>query len=276
MNIDEVRFNVYIDAIKRTRWFLLITTLLSCMLLIHMYLERFSFQEEQSIDTLRARVRDNKVNRLKEVSEQINADRLKAPTDSTKLKTDDFENLVDEYAQLTYHMTVFDNTLKEASIPERSLPLLTMIIPGNDFLSIIGFMILVFVIAVWLNVRSVLAAVISLEPGKNEEIRELIRLHFTFTGLVASSGLESMLAQAVQYSAFMLPCLSFLIALGLDIYSIVIALFEPLRGHAGPLNMYIWETLIMFVNLILLFIFTALTLGKIGKIGNKTKVRTTS
>jgi hypothetical protein len=38
MNVDEVSFNVFADSIKRTRWLLLVTTLLSCLLLIHMYL----------------------------------------------------------------------------------------------------------------------------------------------------------------------------------------------------------------------------------------------
>lgn len=275
MNLDEERFNVYIDAINRTRWFLLITTILSCLLLIHMYLEQFSYQQEQIIDTLKSRVKEDTRSRLEHLEERIKADIAKGTDDPTKLSKDKLEELIDEYAGLKYRMIVFDNTLKDVSIPSRSLPLLQMTIPGNDFLPIIGTMLLVFLIAVWLNIRSVLAAIHSLEPSNNDEIREMIRLHFTFTGLVGYSGVEQKIVHVVQYAAFSLPCLSFFIAVVLDVYSIVSASYDPKIGYSGPIGLFILQTVIMVIEIILLSIFTAVTISKVKEIGKITDSDTT-
>lgn len=270
MNLDEVKFTVYTDAIKRTRWFLLITTLLSCMLLIHMYLERFSYQEHQYVDTLKARARVDKEGELKDKEKQIKDDLAKDSRDLNKLSNEKFEALVNEYAELKYSMTVFDNLLKEASIPNRSIPLLNMSIPGNDFLSVIGIMLLIFVIGVWLNIRTVLAAVQSLQPNNSEEMRELIRLHFTFTGLVDHAEMERKVVPIVQYAAFVLPFFSLLIAIILDIYSMISAWLDPYQGNAGPMGVFILQTLIMLVVLFLLFIFTSITVRKVTEIGRIT------
>lgn len=270
MNLDEERFNVYIDAIKRSRWFLLITTLLSCLLLMHMYLERFSYQQEQFIDTLKVRAKEGTHAKLSRLEESIKADLAKEPGDETKLEKGKLDELVDEYAGLKYRMAVFDNTLKDVTIPNRSLPLLPMTIPGNDFLPIIGTMLLVFVIAVWLNTRSVLAAIHSLKPSGNEEMREMIRLHFTFTGLVGYSGVEQGIVHVVQYAAFILPCLSFITAVMLDVHSITSASHDPKVGYAGPINLFIWQTAIMVIEIILLIIFTAVTISKVKEIGKIT------
>lgn len=276
MNLDEERFNVYANAIKRTRWFLLITTLLSCLLLIHMYLEQFSFQQEQMIETLKTRVKEDPNFRLNHLKEEIKADIAKGNCEPTKLSKDKFEELVDEYAGLQYRMRIFDNTLEDVSIPNRSLPFLPMTVPGNDFLLVIGTMLLVFVIAVWLNIRSVLAAIHSLQPSNSAEIREMIRLHFTFTGLVGYSGVEQKIVHIVQYAAFLLPCLSFFISVVLDVNSIVDASYDPKVGYSGPVGLFILQTVIMAFEIILLFIFTAVTISKVKEIGKITDKNITS
>ena len=275
MNLDEERFNVYIDAIKRTRWFLLITTLLSCLLLIHMYLEQFSYQEEQLIDTLKTRAKEDSPARLEHLKERIKADIAKETCDPTKLSKDKLEEVADEYAGLQYRMKVTDNTLNNVTIPNRALPLLPVTIPGNDFLPIIGTMLLIFVIAVWLNIRSVLAAIHSLKPGDNEETREMIRLHFTFTGLVGYPGVEQKIVHVVQYAAFLLPCLSFLIAVVIDVVSIVRASYDPKVGYSGPIGLFILQTVIMAIEIILLSIITAVTISKVKEIGEITDSDTT-
>lgn len=266
MEVPDVRFSVFTDSIKRTRWFLLVTTLLSCMLLIHMYLEQFSYQEQQNIDVIKARITEGKVANLKAREKEIQDDIAKKKDDPTKLSASDLDNLATDYATIKYRMKLFDNQMNQVSIPSRQLPLLSMNIPGNDFLPVIGVMLLVFVIAVWLNIRSVLAAIDSLKPSNNEEMRELIRLHFTFTGLVGSSGVERKMVHVVQYASFGLPVLSLLFALGVDWRSAIKAWHHPDLGLVGPAKLFIVQDLILLFVIALLLFFTASIVWKVIRI----------
>jgi hypothetical protein len=259
MNAVEVKYSLYVETMKRTRWMLLTTTILSCLILMHVYLEQFSASQAQMLEVLRVR-------KVTNLSNEVNS--LEKLIDEIRSKPGDNQHEIDQqsrkYAQLKYRITLGDNMLKNATIPERSLPLLSFAVPGNDFLPVAGTMLLIFVIAVWLSLRSVVAALQSLQTTIDDSLRELIRLQFTFTGLHDKPSAERTLVQAVQYLAFLLPPISFLIATSIDVWSVLSVIGNAAnRGTAGPAGTLISRYIYLFMELIILLVITVVSMVKI-------------
>jgi len=228
MDFVEVKYSLYVDAMKRTRWMLLVTVILSCLILMHIYLEQFSLGKAQIVEALKRRKQENLESVLKENEARIDELRKAGPARANEL-----DDAAQTYARRKYRMTLSDNMLHKIEISERTLPLLSLTVPGNDFLPIVGTMLLVFVIAVWLSLRSVVATLQSLQQCIDDSLREIVRLQFTFTGLHDEPGTKR-LARGIQYLAFVLPAGSFLIAFGIDAWSVLSAILNPAIGTAGP------------------------------------------
>lgn len=283
---DAARFNSYVDAMKRSRWLLLISTLLSSILLIHMYLEQFSFQERQVTGALVNRAKLGKEEEAAALKSRLHEHHIVAqkpgaqrtPADNACIIADaELNKLATEYADLRYRMARLDNYLDDLSFPPRRLPLVPIDIPANDFVPIVGVMLLVFAISNWLNVRTVHAGISSLLTDPTpaaplNELRQLISLHFTFTGLHDHRG-EGRAARGMQYAAFSLPCASMLVAFVLDVYSVIEPLLHSNAGFIGTLNDVLWSEFVILCELVFISIVTVATIVKLRDIDHDVVVR---
>jgi len=210
VDFEKARFEAYLDATKRLRWFILASVTASALLLCHVYLEQLSQQEAQLQGLIAHRILMRTEETLKNLATTLTAEVQSKRTldDATK------KRLID-YGQWQYAFDVTSNTLKSAKFADRTIPFLGLLIPANDFLPVIGVMLSIFTAAVWLNLRSISFAVAELS---DPQILRIARLHFTFTGLWGP-GVQNWTAQLVQYCAIWLPLSAFALASLVDVWS---------------------------------------------------------
>jgi hypothetical protein len=213
MNDDFVAqksFEAFVDAAKRFRWFILITILLSSLQLAHLYIEN-GFTNAQTHRVARRQILGDKHEDNKKYK-----DLLAEIEKANDLKKEGFKDKINEAAEYKVQFQMGDNMLKDAKVNDRTIPLLQFIVPGNDFVFILGFMLAIFCVAVWLSSRSVLASLKSLEREikSNPSVRSLVRLNFLFTG----SPKNDWIARSIQYIAIWSSFLCFGITSVIDYY----------------------------------------------------------
>ena len=248
---------------RRSRWILVILTLLSCLLLIHIYLDQFSFQDAQIVGAIKKRLAENVVAKQNALKKKIVSERDKYSSPTTQPQ--DYTQDLDDYAQRRFEMITLDNTLNKLEIPDRELPLIPLKIPGNDFIPIIGIMLIVFVLASWLNMRSIIASMNSLDLKSNAELQTLVRLHFTFTGLVGSSAANA-LAAVIKYLAFLFPAIALLSATTIEIYSMVSAMLAPSSGYLGTVTELVFRGVVLAVECLIIWIFSIQNITRVHEV----------
>ena len=225
------RIAAYKAAATRSRWFLLVTTLLSCLMFFHVADEQFSYHQHQLKQTLKRRFL------VAQVDPVVATDRLARTRPGARgvlsmgpgpAVLQDLKELgaaccsVDSIRimnKLVDHIVAriqTNNALESLSPGVREIPLLGLSVAANDYLMIMTLLMLVFVTGLWLNVRSLHATMQSL--FESPETVPLMRLHFTFTGLGGETG-GARLATTIQYVAFWFPMLAFLPAVVIDVWS---------------------------------------------------------
>jgi len=243
-------FHSYIGSLTRLRWFFLLTTSLSCLVLLHIYVERWGFQEAQLIGYVAKQ--DIRRQELATLGEQMEDISKKIQDREARTSDVEYTNLVKAYeeisarkATLEYFTMRTKNTLRDVKMQDRQLPILSFLVPANDYLTVLAMMNTIFVIGVWLILRSISAAVREIERSREMgNMATLLRINFTFTGL-AEDGRGKLMAHIVQYSAFLLPAVSLLIAGYFDIESGYDMLTGKEPGFAGDRRTMIARTILI-------------------------------
>lgn len=119
-------------------------------------------------------------------------------------------------AEGVYEEALAKQTMDDLKIAPETLPFLGLNVPHNDYAVVLMLMLLVFSTGVWLNLRSVYAAVMEIKAQTTEQanLLKLARLSFVFTGLHPTSSIK--FHRIVKYVAFFLPFASALTVLVVD------------------------------------------------------------
>jgi hypothetical protein len=210
--IAEEKFRVYVDTMIRCRWFFLSSTLVTALIVIHLYVEQFSFQEQQVREMLQERRNDDA--ELAKLEGEIRDGRHRNWS----------KEVTTRFGDLHYKQHRRDNLERSIAIPDRSLPLLGMNVPGNDYLPIMGGVLVIIVLGTWLSLRNISSMLRNLDLRRNAQrpLQELVRFHFIFTGPIDVPAWEKGAAFATRMVAIWLPAAAFAVAIGIDIYSVVI------------------------------------------------------
>jgi hypothetical protein len=229
---DRERLSAFKSAMTRGRWLMLTTVLIACFMLLHLFTGEFGYQTQQIKRTLFKRLKNHPTeflaadvaNRQREDATgvvQLGAGTrlsekwktyVKASSDRTpSLEAD---RLARELVEDTYGRLIMNSELRHLQLRDAAVPLLGITTPGNDYLAIMTWMLVIFTTAVWLNVRSLEAILRGI--SWNSPLRDFVKLYVTFTGIVDGTP-GSRVARCLQYAAIWTPATLFLLACALDI-----------------------------------------------------------
>lgn len=260
LNIEEEQFEAYKSSIKRARWFNLTVVLLSSLILFHLALEKFGYSASQLRDVLLKRAAKTSDVYYWDTTEQMEyyQYKLKELADK-KESTKEMKEIMDR----AMRFPLVQNQFSRLGQP-RTLPLLGLEVPANDYFPLMAVMLTMLTIALWLNVRSVLASVkCLLQRSNSDELKALIRLHFTFTSLQDHPAIIRM----VQIAAIWLPFAAGFIGIALDMAAIPEAIKDP-SSVPGPWGWRLgFLVLLEFVMLAVTMASTRLTLDIDREIG---------
>ncbi len=231
MDFINEEFEAFKSSVNRMRWFIITSVVISALILIHTYIEQFSFQEHQLASIYGHRL-DVKTSDLQNCRKEfIKAHDLKiAPPDKCsnvsekileQIKTGNIEDLRKKYSTLKFEIKRTNNTLRNTELGKRQMPLLGIEVPTNDFLNVMSLMSTVIVVGVWVNLLGVHASLNALKKHNEPKIIELARLNTLFlTHLETESG--QLLAKIVRLIVIWLPFISILTSVFISIMMIVI------------------------------------------------------
>lgn len=199
INFDEKTFDIYKERMNTGKWYTLILVFLSSFLVCFMYIEQLSYEKSQRIFSFAKGFlfREDFYDYAKK--ERIHpyiTDSLRLARKFDSIGISKVRNINDldpgiqaellEYGHKKYKYFEGINSRLQIRHLEIVLPIIGLTIPGNDVLPIICLMMTILVIAFWLNVRSIHSAIRSLDY-KNERMKKLIFLNYTFTGVQDSN-----------------------------------------------------------------------------------------
>lgn len=288
LNHAQERFNAYLSAISRFRWFLLFTIIVSGVALLHVYIERLGYQEAQLKGYLSIKDERNKEicqlekdigsleSKNQAIEKALENDKSSESTkkekeEEKKKNSEKLLSLKKDYYELIYFNIRTENTLKETKLADRDLPILGFPIPENDYLPVLAMMNVIFMVGTWLNLRAIGACLLEIEKaGELDSIRDLLRLHFTFTGIVDEK-IGGILGAFIQFLAFALPVIVIFFAILLDIYSFFMMLTRMTHGFAGSNGAIIARIILMVFLFFIMIILTKAIIGKAKELDMKIK-----
>ncbi len=279
MDIKQEELDIFKASASRMRWFISTAVLISVLIMLHVYLEQFSFQEAQL-----AGIEANRVfNRIPETQacykELI---KLEAPTEkpanidnvpecsaekiggklSHRLRSLSYEDLVREYSSSLFLINVTNNTIGAFKMPTRQIPILGTEIPANDFVVVMALMSMVFVVGVWLNLRGLHASLTSLEKHNDPDVMRIAQLNTVF--LTALENDENTFAFKVRACALWLPFASIVIATIVGYAPVMYEHFSKSDSYAGsPATIVVF--LVISILISVLHFLIALRCGRVMK-----------
>lgn len=243
MDSLKEEFEAFKSSISRMRWFVTTAVLISVLILLHMYLDQFSFQDQQLATVFGYRMTRYALPMQKCYHDlaqyrQQQADGLWALFPGTscneglipkamldKAKNLKLPDLLKAYSEQEYIMRVTDKTIADTKFEIRRIPLLGVEVPANDFVPVMAMMSFVFVMGVWTNLRGVRAALAALANRRDSEVMRLARLNTLFlTALETERG--HVWARVTRLLAIWLPFGSLFVATIIayvDIYGTLLA-----------------------------------------------------
>lgn len=248
------------------RWFITTAALISILILTHIWLETFGLQDHQLSEAYAHRVREHVQNaekcyhdlavRNQRIKDNLrNTDAQSAYPASCELSSipENLRKLIDAeaidhdeflriYSERKYLIQQTDNTLRNEVLPIRTVPLLGIEVPSNDFVTIMAVMSLLFATGVWLNLRSVLSSLVALENRGQPELIMTARLFTAFLTSLETNRSE-ILARRVRSLAIWLPFLSLLSAT-------IIGYWHPVRDVLSGQTKWNWgQTDILMIHI---------------------------
>lgn len=277
MDIKQEELEIFKASANRMRWFISTAVLISVLILLHVYLEQFSFQDSQL-----AGIHANRI--LKHIPEtQACYDKLITAEAAGKkgaeldnisecsvtvlgdeviyrLRSLSLNELVTEYSARLYEMKMTDNTLNEAKFPTRQIPILGTEIPANDFVIVMALMSMVFVVGVWLNLRGLFASLASLKSHRDRDVMRVAQLNTVF--LTALENQENSFARKVRACSVWLPFASIVIATVVGYIPVIKNYFSSSDSYAGSVAAVAIFLLVSIVISVLHFLI-ALKCGRV-------------
>jgi hypothetical protein len=279
MDIVQEELDVFKASANRMRWFISTAILISVLILLHVYLERFSFQGAQLKGIEAHRILSHTLKTQDCYKELIaleavggNKPKIKGGAACSAEKIGEknlfrllslsYEDLVYEYSSRNFEIGMTDNTMKEAKFPARQIPILGTEIPANDFVVVMALMSMVFVVGVWLNLRGVHASLISLEKHKKPEVMKVAHLNTVF--LTAIENNENRFALGVRACSLWLPFVSIVIATVVGYAEPVQDLISKSDSYPGSITTVVVFLLISIIISLLHFLI-AFQCGRVMK-----------
>jgi len=237
LDLEKIRFEAFTEAFTRLRWFLMITTLLSSLILCHIYLEADGFQTHQ-LSSLRAyRVREQ-IDEKRACSSAVvfkkeTAEACKRVAEYwEELRGKPYEEQLQEWSGQEFRYKRTDNTWDKMQIGERDVPLLGMKISVNDYLPVMAVLLMTFSMGVWLSFRSVAAALSELTQSSSPDVVRAARLFFTFT-VPLDGNTSDRVVRLIARLALWLPFIALVIAIILDLLPVMRVMYGVINAHVG-------------------------------------------
>jgi hypothetical protein len=240
MDTVKEEFDAFKAAVSSMRWFMTTAVLISVLILLHIWLERFGFQEQQLRNSFAHRVKQHVpevqkcyadlARHLQRTQDQLPSKEPDScqpgnfPHEIGKQirgEATDIARFLSIYSDREYKIRMTDNTLGKEVLQVRKIPLLGVEVPANDFVTVMAVMSLVFASGVWLNLRSINAALKALAKRGDPELVKTARLHTAFLTSLETTRSEA-LARGVRSLAIWLPFMSLFIAT-------LLGYWEPIR-----------------------------------------------
>ncbi len=258
----QEKFELYKNAIARTRWLMFLITFVSCLIFCHIFLERFSFDGEQLRGVYKYRMKNgNPALKIKQDSTWL-TDSISWANSINLSERDSFNKRLTIYSSRKYSFKKTNNTLNKMSFGMIEIPLAGISVNSNDYIIVVASMLFVLIVAFWLTIQSILVIVTKLDL-ENGEIKELVNLNFTFIGFTDTKGAN--LAKIIQTITFLIPTIVLVVAIIIDSFPLW---GEIVKGYSGPS----WSLILRYIILFGITIGTAVlsmnTLKKANKIDN--------
>lgn len=249
INIIDEELESFKSAASSMRWFITTAVLISVLIILHVWLENFGYQENQLQNVYSHRIAnyvDETYECYKDMAKYLRGkeDRLSSSTPENKepascgehIFPPDVKREIDEnitsypsalkaYSNLRYKMKRTDNTLDKEVLQLRKIPLLGVEVPANDFVTVMAVMSLVFTTGVWLNLQAINTVLYSLKERGVDGVMEVCRIHLIFV-TSGDSCRGEILPTLVRSLAIWLPFISLLLGTVLGYWQAVVDLLD--------------------------------------------------
>jgi hypothetical protein len=300
----EKKFEIYRDAMTRTRWFLLMLVFFSCNALVFSILEEGSTSKSQ-LELINGYRLKHKIEhettspfelerwllKYPEKKEGLNDSIYKNEIDQwvnsypnkkeiskvlEKYKGNDryfkelYEDKLKEFSKDTFKIIKTNNTISNSRMEKINIPYVGLSIEPNDYLPIIISIILIMILGTWINIQSLRYIVSNITNINDKDFNELIRLNFTFTGFHGTLGLH--VSTLLQYIFFLFPALVIVICFYLDFNDIIDqvnfrnVISSSKEGLGGSSKSLTNRFIILAILSIISWIFSFLIVRKIRRI----------
>lgn len=280
MDIIQEELDTFKASANRMRWFMSTAVLISVLILLHVYLEKFSYQEAQLANIEAHRILNHTM-KTQSCYEELIA--LGAPgakktntenesacstknieeKDLSRLRSLPYEDLVYEYSVRNFMIKMTNNTIDEVKMPARQIPILGTEIPANDFVVVMALMSMVFVVGVWLNLRGLHASLLSLEKHKNIEIMRVAQLNTVF--LTSLENNENTFALKVRACSLWLPFVSIITATVVGYIQPIQEILSKSDSYPGSITTV---SVFLLISIIISFLHFSIAL-KCGRVMRK-------
>lgn len=222
MDFISEEFEAFKSSVNRMRWFLITSVIVSFLILSHIYLEQFSYQEHtlELIESHRIKNNTKKVQECRLSFYDFYKENKKFPDDcskftpelesktkESKIKEEDANNVIEDYSETNFAMKRTDHAINNVEFGNKQIPLLGINVPSNDYINVMAMMLSFIVIGVWINLVGINASLIALKKHNEKQLIELARLNTLFIShLETESG--QFLAKSVRLILIWLPFFS--------------------------------------------------------------------
>lgn len=258
MDINQLVFDAAKDSITRFRWFLLTTTLLSSLIVMHLYLEQFGTGKSQLQETiiddvkLAAKLQKCYPTKSPHASETNNNSKQKGDLklepelypgrfaflameekslierlaqnetcDKAKADTGNIDNELIDFAKTKLKYLRTYNNVKDFKLRGRELPLLNIEIEANDYVPAMAIILSIMIAAAWLSASSLESALRKLTQNiEGRQYIEILKLRLTFL-FPGDKGEVKCINNALLYAAMWMPFVVLLWSTSIEIWSAI-------------------------------------------------------
>jgi len=217
----------------------MITTLLSALIMCHVYLEADGFQKHQLEGLSKFRM-DNQIEAkiacARAVAKGIDTAEVCKPVPEyqNNLMKMPRVKMLEMWSAQEYRFKTTGNTWEKATIGERDVPLMGMKVSVNDYLPVMALLLTTFAVGAWLSLRSVAAALAEIRLSSRDDVVRAARLYFTFT-VPLDGNKDDRVVRWIARLAFWLPTIALILGIVLDFLP-VIKVMGGMQAWVGTLR----------------------------------------
>ena len=230
--LDQLRLVAYTQAAGRLRWFLFATVMVSALMLAHVILEQYSYDKCQLEHSYALRVSQHR-DQLRTLLDQAAArgdvaDSILA--EANRLVPDAKFGSLDDLSRTYFRIVKGDNTMRTLHREPRTLFLLGLNVPGNDYVPVCVVILLILYTGVFFNIRTVSESGRSIQDGAIKSIR---CFHLGYLGRPVAS-----------VPIALVPLLALLTSSFLDLKPVLFGSTNAPLGYLGPREMIIYRAVL--------------------------------